>query len=530
MKKNNIIYSLLILISALFLFNCCSDNDEVVSSPVINIPDDKKEVKGANEGDLISVPFSVSTENGIRRIAYYFIVNTANETKNEEPVIIENYTEDFPKMYEGSIDFSIRTEMSTLILVVFNKENQASEVHISLSELKELPVFRFDKDLDYKEKAFLGKNLKVKGNVTSEYDINSFTYRVTNNGVASAPVDIPVIDRQNVDFDISIIVEVGLENILFDVTNVHEGKVERRFQILNVLTDDDISIEIAGGITELTSYMEDEENIIEGTVESGSNIIGLAYSVKKNGVFGSPVEIDIPEDVIDLYNFTITVVGEAGTEAVKIIATNESELVEEIIIDVPYVDSRIVYIADVVLTTEIGEGKYNWFSCYQAPHRFDQITAAQYPEMMDFVAAKYTTGVPYLLSAMVYTAGGNYATAVSPYMVGFDKMTYLLVTANRPDAKNAFDAIEKTSDMEALFKSQSYYATAGRYTSGALTAGNYHVIGWGNGSQQNKAIGIIKLKEINTVDGISTVKFDIKFGKPDYRTMYNGASMMPYNP
>lgn len=420
--------------------------------------------------------------------------------------------------------------MNTLVFVVFNSENQASEIHIPFSELKKLPVFRFDKDLDYKEKAFLGKKLRVKGNVTSEHDIKSFTYKVVNNEVAGMPVDMPVIDRQNVDFDISIVVETGLEHIIFDVTNAYEGNVERKFRILNVLTDDDISIEIAGGITELANYMEDEENRIEGTIESGSTITGLAYSVKKNGVFGSPIAMDIPEDVTDLYNFTIRIRGEAGTEAVKIIATNESKLVEEFILDVPYVDSRIIYMTDVVLTTEIGAGKYNWFSCYREPHLFDQQTAAQYPEWMDFVAAKYTTGVPYLLSAMVYTAGGNYATSVSPYMVGFDKMTYLLMTANRDDAKNAFDAMEKTSHMEALFTSQPYYATAGRYTSGALTVGNYHVIGWGNGSQQNKAIAIIKLKEINTIEGISTVKFDIKFGKPDYRTMYNAASIMPYNP
>jgi hypothetical protein len=528
--KKNLLYNLLILMSLLFFFNGCNDSDEIVSSPTIHIANDKKEIKGANEKDLISIPFSVSAESGIRRIVYYFVVNTANNTKNEDPIIIEDYTENFPKTYESSIDFLIRTEMNTLILVVFNRDNQASEIHIPLSELKELPVFRFDKDLDFKEKAFLGKNLSVKGNVTSEYDIKTFTYRVMNNGVAGTPVDIPVIDRQNVDFDISIVVEAGLENLIFNLTNVHEGNVEKTFRILNVLTDDDISIEIAGGITELANYMEDEENRIEGTIESGSTITGLAYSVKKNGIFGSPIKMDVPEDVTDLYHFTIKIVGETGTEAIKITATNESELVEEFILNVPYVDSRIVCITDVVLTTEIGAGKYNWFSCYTEPHLFDQQTAAQYPERMDFVAAKYTTGVPYLLSAMVYTAGGNYAIAVSPYMEGFDKMTYLLVTANRADAKNAFDFIEKTSDMEALFTSQPYYATAGRYTSGALTAGNYHVIGWGNGSQQNKAIAILKMKEINTVEGISTVKFDIKFGKPDYRTMYNAASIMPYNP
>lgn len=528
--KKNALSGLIILVLSLFLFNHCKDENDIASPPTIHISDEKTVIDGANEGDPISIPFSVATEQGVRKIAYYFIVNTANGTSNEEPVTLENFTENFPKTYDGSIDFSVRTEMNTLILVVFDKNNQASEIHIPLSGLKELPVLTFDKNLDYKRAAFLGKNLRIKGNVTSEYDVASFTYSVVSNGVAGSPVDIPVVDKQHIDFNVTIPVESGLEKVLFDATNVHDGTLEKEFLILEIFEEDNITIEMAGGVTEISDYMEAEENTIQGTVESGSDIIRLAYSVQKNGVFGTPVEVVIPEDVFDIFEFTFNVVGEFDTEAIKIIAENESELTEEIIVDIPYVDSHIVHMTDVVLTTEIGEGKHNWFSCYLEPHVFDQETAAQHPEMMDFVAATYTTGAPYLLSAMVFTAGGNYAIAVSPYMVGFDKMTYLLMTANRTDARNAFDIIRKASDMETLFNSTTYYAGAGRYTSGGLTAGNHHVIGWGNGSQQNKAIGVIKLKEITTVDGISTVKFDIKFGKPDYRTMYNAASIMDYNP
>lgn len=527
--KKRIIYNLLLVMSAFFIFNSCSDDDETINAPSINIPDDKKEIKGANEGDPVSIPFSVKADDGIRRVAYYFIVDTANGTKNEDPVVIEDFKDEFPKTYDGSVDFLIRTEMNTLILVVFNKENQASEIHIPLSELKELPVLIFDKGVDFKEKAFLGKNLKIKGNVTSEYDIKSFVYRVVNNGVPGSPVEIPVIDRQNVDFNTTIVVEEGLQRVLFEVKNVHDGTIEKAFRVLNVLTDDDISIEMEGGVTQWLDYFEGEVNTINGTVESGSNVTGLSYVIKKNGQYGTPVKVNVPDDVTDIFNFKLEIEGEAGTEEIKIIATNESDMVEEFILNVPVVESYIVYMKDVVLTTEIGKGKHNWFSCYLKPHVFDQETAAQNDEMMDFVAAKYTTGVPYLLSAMVYTAGGNYATSVSPYMVGFTKMTYLLMTANRADAKNIFDSIEKTSDMEAFFDNVPYYSTAGRYTSGALTAGNHHVIGWGEGSTKNKAIAIIKLKEINTSDGISTVKFDIKFGKPDYRTKYNAASILPYN-
>lgn len=527
--KKNILFCLFFLFSSLFIFNSCNDENEIPNSPNIDILDEKTKIDGANEGDLISIPFSVSTDQGIRKIAYYFIVNTANGTINEDPITIENFTENFPAKYDGSIDFSVRAEMNTLILVVFDKNNQASEIHIALSDLKKLPVFMFDKNLNFKEKAFLGKKIRIKGNATSEYDIESFTYRVKNNGIVGNPVSIPIADKHNVDFDLSLVVESGLEAVLFDVTNIHGGKVEDEFRILNVFTDDAISIEISNGLTELSNYMEGDENLIVGVVESGSDITSLKYSVKKNGVFGEFEEVEIPEEVTDLFDFTIKIIGEFNSEAVKIVATNESELEEEVILTISNVDSYIVYMKDVVLTTEIGEGKYNWFSCYKEPHLFDQTSAAQYPEMMDFVAAKYTNGTPNLYSAMVYTAGGNYAIAVSPYMVGFNKMTYLLMTANRADAKNAFETIQKTSDMEKLFNDNAYYATAGRYTSGTLTAGNHHVIAWGNGSQQNKAIAIISLKEIVTVDGVSTVKFDIKFGKPDYRTMYNNASIMDYS-
>lgn len=526
--KKSIIYGLFI-VSAICLGSCNNDDDSV-SVPAIEIPDEKKEITNANEGDLISIPFTIEAQEGIRKIAYYFIVNTANETKNEDPQTVENFDKDYPTTYNGSIDFPVRTEMNTLILVAFNVANQASEIHIPFSGLKQLPVFAFDKGVDFKEKAFLGKKLRIKGGFVSQYDVSSFRYRVVNNGTAGSSVQIPVTDKKNMTFDVTVLVEAGLENVIFTVENIHGGTVEKTFRVLNVLTDDDISIEMAGGITELADFFEDEEYVIEGSVESGSDIVGLSYAVKKNGEFGEPVAVKVPEGTADVLNFSIELMGEAGTEAIKVMAVNESEMVEELILDVPRVETRIVHMKDVVLTTEIGEGKHNWFSCYLEPHVFDQKTAAQHAEMMDFVAAKYTTGVPYLLSAMVYTAGGNYAASISPYMVDFNKMTYLLMTANRADAKNAFDGIGKTSDMEALFSSVAYYATAGRLTSGALTAGNHHVIAWGNGLQQNKAMAIIRLKEIVTSDGVSTVKFDIKFGKPDYRTQYNPASIMTYNP
>lgn len=530
MKKNVLSYYAFVFISAIFLLSSCNDENVAVSRPTIKISEESKKIDGANEGDLISIPFSVLTEQGVRKIAYYFIVNTPNGSRNEEPVTVVNFTENFPISYDGSIDFTIRTEMSTLILVAFNKHNQASEVHIQLSDLKKLPVFTFERDLDSKEKAFLGKNLRIRGNTTSEYDIKTFTYQIVKNGVAGPPIPIPFSNKREINFEVSFIVEEGLENVIFNVTNIHSGQVEKIYKVLNVLTEDDISIEISGGVTEIAEYIEDETNIIEGTVESGSDITGLSYSVKKDGMFGAPIAVELPSDITDLYNFKISIIGEAGTEAIKIIATNETEMIEEYILIVPKVDSYVRFMEDVVLTTEIGEGKFNWFSCWKEPHLFDQQTAAQYSDRMDFGAVTYTNGAPYLLSSMVWTAGGNYAAAITPYMIGFDFMTYLLMTANRADARNAFNSITKTSDLEALFNSTTYYAGAGRYTSGGLTAGNHHVIGWGNGVSQNKAIGIIRLKEINTKDGISTVKFDIKFGKPDYRQKYNNASLMPYNP
>lgn len=528
--KKNVLYYVFILISSVIILHSCTDEQTTISTPVITIPEEIKQIDGANEGDLISIPFSVSTTQGVRKIAYYFIVNTPNGTANETPISIVDFTENFPLTYDGSIDFSVRTEMNTLILVVFNKDNQSSEVHIPLSELKELPVFSFDKNLDFKEKAFLGKNLRIRGNTTSKYEIKSFSYQVVKNGVTGPSTNIPFTNKHEINFDINLTVEDGLENVVFNVTNVHDGKIEKTYRVLNILTDDDISIEMTGGITEILDYFEDVENTIEGTVESGSDITGLFYSVKKDGEFQAPIAVDIPEDVTDLFNFNINIIGEAGTEAIKIIATNETELVEEIVLNVPMVDSYVVFMEDVILTTEIGEGKNNWFSCWKEPHVFDQQTAAQYSDMMDFGAVTYTNGAPYLLSSMVWTAGGNYARAITPYMVGFDFMTYLLMTSNRNDARNAFDSVTKTSDLDVLFNSTSYYANAGRYTSGGLTAGNHHVIGWGNGVSQNKAIGIIRLKEISTADGISTVRFDIKFGKPDYRTKYNNASLAPYNP
>lgn len=83
--------------------------------------------------------------------------------------------------------------------------------------------------------------------------------------------------------------------------------------------------------------------------------------------------------------------------------------------------TKLLHFPNIILTPEIGPGKNNWFSAYQAPHVFDIANAAQNQLMLDFAFIKYTASSNRVVATAVFNASDNYRNATAPYMVGFTK-------------------------------------------------------------------------------------------------------------
>jgi len=163
--------------------------------------------------------------------------------------------------------------------------------------------------------------------------------------------------------------------------------------------------------------------------------------------------------------------------------------------------------------------------------------------MVDLVLVKHATDDYRLTTAAVFDAGAAYRTALAPYLVGFTKAPYTLVTANRRSVTPAaFNGIEWDGELTEFLQTkviasvaaggENYnIAATNRRFNGALKVGEGFIIGWGQWSPiENKAFGIVMVKEYAVTDGIATATLEIKVPAEDNRTKYNPESIFDYVP
>lgn len=526
----------------LILAGCQKEwKDAIGSGPKITISDDYQSISGINVGDQVTIPVTVNAPTGVKRFSYFFVRKTANGTASGTPVNIDRT--DFPAELKQDITFTITTDMVELVVVSFNKENFASEVHITMSEIRQLPVLKFKDNISYQATVFEGKTIKVEGQVTSQFDLQSITYKTQTGGTWSAEKPIAFTDKKNTPFAAAVKVTDGLTAIAIRATNIYGGVAVDTFRI-GAVAADAVSVALAGGQTKVDVVYADSVNKITGTVVSGSDVVGLTYAVKKNGTYGpeQPIQLASP---LDEFGFEFSFTGEKGTEAIRISGENAGGKTVSTAFTVTKVYSRLLYFQNIVLTTEVGPGKNNWFSAYQAPHVFDINTAAANQLMLDFAFIKYMTGQNRIVPAAVFNASAAYTSATAPYMVGFTKAPYTLVTANRAHITNAaFSPITWDGELSNFLQTNIIAPTAqggenynivttNRRVSADMIPGQGFVIGWGSwnfatSAVNNQAFGIVIVKDYVEANGFATVTLDIKVPAEDQRTKYNPVSLFSY--
>ena len=534
--------SALSLILIFIIAGCNKEwKDAIGTGPQITIADNYKNISGINVGDKITIPVTVNSQRGVKRLSYFFIRKTANGTQSGTPVNVDR--SDLPAELQHNIVFTVEENLVELVVVSFNKENFSSEVHIPMSEIRQLPKVAFKDNIKYQATLFENKILKVEGQVTSAFDLQSITWQTRTNGTYSSETAIPFTDKKNTPFAASFKVVDGLTDIVIKATNIHGGAVSDTFKI-GAVVKDAVSIALTGGVTSIPVVYADSANTLSGKAVSGSDMQALTYAIKKNGVYGPEQTIQLVTP-LDASPFTFSFNGEKGMEAIRITGTNAGgkSVVTEYTVGQVY--NRLLHFPNIVLTTEIGPGKNNWFSAYQAPHVFDINNAAQNQLMLDLAFIKYTATANRIVPAAVFNAGTAYTTAMAPYMVGFNKATYTQVTANRASITNAsFSQLRWDGELTNFLQTkiiaptsqggENYnLVTANRRVSGDMVPGSGFVIGWGSwnfstSAVNNQAFGIVMVKDYVVANGFATVTLDIKVPAEDNRTKYNPVSLFDY--
>ena len=544
MKSKYFYFLSTLFIIFIFAFAGCKKDewkDAIGSGPEIIISDAFKNISGINVGDEVTIPVSVKSESGVKRLAYYFIKTTANGTEAGTAVTIDR--DDFPKELQHDIVFTITDNMSELVIVSFNKENFSSEVHITMSEIRQLPVLTFKDGIKFQQTVFENKKMKIEGQVTSQFDLKSITYQTLVNGTYSGETPIAFTDKKNTPFEANVTVVNGLTAIIIKAINIYDGMAVDTFTIGSVAADA-VSIALEGGMTDVNVVYADSVNTISGTASSGSDMKSLTYAISTNGVYGSEQPIDLGTP-LDQFSFNFSFTGTSSMDAIRISGENEGGKTQVNIYPVKKVYTKLLHFSNIVLTTEIGPGKNNWFSAYQAPHVFDITNAAQNQLMLDFAFIKYTATANRIVPAAVFNASTNYRNATAPYMVGFSKAPYTMVTANRPHINDqVFSDLGWDGDLTDFLQNsiiaptnqggENYnLVTSNRRVSGDMVPGSGFVIGWGSwnfadSKVNNQAFGLVIVKAYTEENGFATVTLDIKVPAEDNRTKYNPVSLFDY--
>ena len=518
----------------------CKKDMEGTEGPIITISEDVPNLEELNAGQTVTVPVTVKSELGIRRLSYFFIRKNANGTESGTPVNFDQT--DYPIELQKDIVFNADQALVELVIVSFDKMNRSSEVHLSFKEVRDVPVLNFTNNIKSRETVFENKRISITGHVESKYDLSAITFTTIVNGQASEPKNVQFTDKRSSDFSAGIVVQKGLSAIVIKAVNAYQGAAIDTFKIGSVV-DDAVNITLDGGITSIDKVYAGAPNTLSGMVSSGSDIQSISYAMKVNGGYGPETPLT-PGTPLDEFNFSATYNGVKNTEAIRITARNQGGKEKIIELPVGKVYNRLLTFT-VELTTAIGPGKNNWFSAYKAPHVFDVNTAPAAQSMLDFAFAKYSSSSFRIMPSGIVQAGAAYQTAMAPYMPGFSQVVYTLVTANRSSVTPAAMAEINWDGELTVFLEQKVIAlvsqggegynikTTNRRFNGELKVGEGFIIGWGalpwGGTvADNKAFGLVMVKAYSVVNGVANATLEIKVPDEDNRTKYNPESIHSY--
>src|SRR5687767_7354431 len=94
------------LLSLSIAFSGCKKNDwkdATGAGPTITIDKSYETIAGINVDHEVTIPVNVKAQSGIKRLAYYFIMQTANGTQTGTPVYIDRT--DLPTSLDENIVF-----------------------------------------------------------------------------------------------------------------------------------------------------------------------------------------------------------------------------------------------------------------------------------------------------------------------------------------------------------------------------------------------------------------------------------------
>lgn len=193
----------------------------------------------------------------------------------------------------------------------------------------------------------------------------------------------------------------------------------------------------------------------------------------------------------------------------------------------------LIHLENLVLTTERGSDKKNWFAAYatnsEGAHTFSIEEAALQSEFMDFVLIKHGTNLRMHPSIIGWQHGADYHKYMSLYNIGFKKLTHM-ANMNKLFTPDLFNSVNTSEEMTAKIAELKALDNYAYYTTDRMTSHNLQsqitgdsrvlVLGWGPNIGKNEQFALMYIKDVTAINGGEdyTMKFDIKYVGVDIKT------------
>ena len=547
MKNCYYINLFIALLCSTFLLGACSDDDKYPSFSIdLNGAPDQYEY--VNENGILEIPLHVESEAGLKS-AYYKLA-----TKDAEGDITIGSQVDIPvsgNVLDETIKIQVVKGLSHIIFAVFDNDDQLYKRTIYIDEVKNAPVVSFKDGVDERAIACVGIPFDIRGEIQSEYELESVWATTVVNGADKDVIQAPVASS----FEISIPVEAGLQMVKVSAQNVYGGVDTKEFKVLSVVDEDFVSVVLGenvsatdGDVVELNRVFRGKTNLINGQITSGSNIVSMKYAEKTNGSLGEYKDVQLTDNLGNEANFSFELVGDRSLEAVEVVVTNEGGVTQTETYNV----SKVAYLNDVTMSSDPEDGTC-FLSLFEADPVFGVDEALSLQDRVDFYLANKGSGVQ-PLSPHAYGAGDAYYNASLPYIKGFTTLTYSYLSSIRGKlVRDEFESVQTEDELMELLEyriigpnpdGENYnIRTASRRVGDTFNTTNKSqggfILGWGSHTHptvspavvDNEAFAVFWLKSVQQkANGHWIIVFDVKYPLDDERAIYTEGSIVPYDP
>jgi hypothetical protein len=344
------LFFLIPVLATLFWISC----KEQVNDPQISFENGIDSISEIFPGDLFTVSGQVFTDAPVSGIFYF-------HQKKDETGKLEETGDRLELDADGSsfaLNFIMeQTTVGVKIIAEDVKGNRSVKIFKVIKGIDELEI-TFDEP-GFIEEIESGESFNLKGTVISKTKLTGLNYQIVKGEIMDPPVDIPITNDLEMDFDVPLTAQNGMTGILVSASNKGELTVNELFEIKNVIfigpiiLFDNESIEVK----------PDSMFTVTGTIMSNLDVASASYAAVRGGVADAAQPLTLTDG---RFSFELNAGEDVDGVAVTATDINDNETTANLPVSIlfPAVTegSEMLHFKNIILTDDKFSKTYFSFS------------------------------------------------------------------------------------------------------------------------------------------------------------------------